>query len=91
MADQLVKQIQLNGGASAETESLFDYLADEINEVDDLTYQITSSGNTSRIQIGTPFYVSVTGRCYLGGMWKFNLIPINMRAQGAGVSEHYWK
>lgn len=91
MADQLVKQIQLNGGTSAETESLFDYLADEINEVDGLTYQVTSSGNTSRIQIGTPFYVSVTGRCYLGGMWKFNLIPINMRAQGAGVSEHYWK
>ena len=91
MADQLVKQIQLNGGTSAETKSLFDYLADEINEVDGLTYQVTSSGNTSRIQIGTPFYVSVTGRCYLGGMWKFNLVPINMRAQGAGVSEHYWK
>lgn len=91
MADQLVKQIQLNGGTSNETESLFDYLADEINEVDGLAYQVTSSGNTSRIQIGTPFYVSVTGRCYLGGMWKINLIPINMRAQGAGVSEHYWK
>lgn len=91
MADQLVKQIQLNGGTSAETESLFDYLADEINEVDGLAYQVTSSGNNSHIQIGTPFYVSVTGRCHLGGMWKFNLVPINMRAQGAGVSEHYWK
>lgn len=91
MADQLVKQIQLNGGTSSETESLFDYLADEINEVDGLAYQVTSSADTRRIQIGTTFYVSVTGRCYLGGMWKFNLVPINMRAQGAGVSEHYWK
>ena len=91
MADQLVKQIQLNGGISSETESLFNYLADEMNEVDGLTYQVTSSADTRRIQIGTPFYVSVTGRCYLGGMWKFNLVPINMRAQGAGVSEHYWK
>ena len=91
MADQLVKQIQLNGGTSSETESLFDYLAAEMDEVDGLTYQVTSSTDTRRIQIGTPFYVSVTGRCYLGGMWKFNLVPINMRAQGAGVSEHYWK
>lgn len=91
MADQLVKQIQLNGGTSSETESLFDYMADEMNEVDGLAYQVTSSADTRRIQIGTPFYVSVTGRCYLGGMWKFNLVPINMRAQGAGVSEHYWK
>ena len=91
MADQLVKQIQLNGGTSSETESLFNYLADEMNEVDGLTYQVTSSADTHRIQIGTPFYVSVTGRCYLGGMWKFNQVPINMRAHGAGVSEHYWK
>ena len=22
---------------------------------------------------------------------KFNLVPINVRSQGAGVSEHYWK
>lgn len=91
MADQLVKQIQLNGGTSDDTNSLFQYLAAEMNEVDGLDYQVSSSGNTERIQIGTPFYVSVTGRCYLGGIWKFNLVPINIRAQGAGVSEHYWK
>ena len=91
MADQLVKQIQLNGGTSDDTNSLFQYLATEMNEVDGLDYQVSSSGNTERIQIGTPFYVSVTGRCYLGGIWKFNLVPINIRAQGAGVSEHYWK
>lgn len=91
MADQLVKQIQLNGGTSDDTNSLFQYLAAEMNEVDGLDYQVSSSGNTERIQIGTPFYVSVTGRCYLGGIWKFNLVPINIRSQGAGVSEHYWK
>ena len=91
MADQLVKQIQLNGGTSDDTNSLFQYLAAEMNEVDGLDYQVSSSGNTERIQIGTPFYVSVTGRCYLGGIWKFNLVPINIRAQGAGVREHYWK
>lgn len=27
----------------------------------------------------------------LGGFWKFNLVPIDVKAQGAGVSEHYWK
>ena len=91
IADQVVKQIQLNGGTSSDTDALFTFLASELSEVDNLTYQVTSSGSTSRIQLGTPFYVSVTGRCYLGGFWNFNLVPINIRAQGAGVSEHYWK
>lgn len=91
ISNQLVKQIQLNGGKSSDTDALFNYLASELSEVSGLTYQVTSSGSTDRIQIGTPFYVSVTGRCYLGGFWKFNLVPINIRAQGAGVSEHYWK
>ena len=91
MADQMVKQIQLNGGTNADTAALFSYMAGQINDVDNLTYQVTGLGNTSRIQIGTPFYVTITGRCYLGGIWKFNLGPIDMRAQGAGVSEHYWK
>ena len=91
ISDQLVKQIQLNGGKSSDMDALFNYLISELSEVSELTYQITSSGSTDRIQIGTPFYVSVTGRCYLGGFWKFNLVPINIRAQGAGVSEHYWK
>ena len=88
---QLVKQIQLNGGTSGETDSLFSFLSSEISDVEGLSYQVSGPGNTSRIQIGTPFYVTVTGRCYLGGFWKFNLVPINVRAQGAGVSEHYWK
>ena len=91
MADQIVKQIQLNGGTSADTESLFNFLADQMQDVEDLAYTITCSGSSEFIQLGTPFYVSVTGRCYLGGFWSFNLVPINIRSQGAGVSEHYWK
>ena len=87
ISDQLVKQIQLNG----DTGALFSYLAAPLSEVEGLTYQVTSSGSTNRIQIGTPFYVTVTGRCYLGGFWKLNLVPIDIKANGAGVSEHYWK
>ena len=91
IADQMVKQIQLSGGVTADTTALFNALANQLNEVDNLNYQVTSSGSTTRIQIGTPFYVTIEGRCYLGGMWNFNLIPIDVRSQGAGVSEHYWK
>ena len=91
MADQIVKQIQLNGGTSADTESLFNFLADQMQDVEDLAYTITCSGSSEFIQLGTPFYVSVTGRCYLGGFWNLSLVPINIRSQGAGVSEHYWK
>lgn len=91
IADQLVKQIQLNGGVSGDTDSLFSFLSSGISEVEGLSYQVSGPGNTGRIQIGTPFYVTVTGRCHLGGFWKFNLIPIDVRSQGAGISEHYWK
>ena len=91
ITDQIVKQIQLNGGTSGDTDTLFSFLTDQMSGVDGLSYQVSGSGNTGRIQIGTPFYVTVTGRCYLGGFWKFNLVPINVRSQGAGVSEYYWK
>ena len=91
MADQLVKQIQLNGGTSGETDTLFSFLSGQLDEATGISYQVSDPGNTGRIQIGTPFYVTVTGRCHLGGFWKFNLVPINVRSQGAGVSEHYWK
>ena len=91
ITDQIVKQIQLNGGISGDTDTLFSFLTDQMSGVDGLSYQVSGSGNTGRIQIGTPFYVTVTGRCYLGGFWKFNLVPINVSSQGAGVSEYYWK
>ncbi|MDE7354671.1 MAG: DUF4320 family protein, partial [Acetatifactor sp.] len=63
IADQLVKQIQLNGGTSGETDALFSFLSSQLNEVEGLSYQVSGPGNTGRIQIGTPFYVTVTGRC----------------------------
>lgn len=91
MTDPLVKQIQLNGGTSVETDALFSILSGQLDEVEGISYQVSGPGNASRIQIGTPFYVTVTGRCHLGGFWKFNLISITVRSQGAGVSEHYWK
>ncbi len=91
MADQMVKQIQLIGCVNEDTEALFRYLSVSMTEVDALSYSVDCSVNIRRIQIGTPFYVTVSGNCYLGGFWKFNLVPITVTANGAGVSEHYWK
>jgi hypothetical protein len=85
IVDRLVKQIQLNEGISGETDALFSFLSNESSEVEGLSYQVSGPSNTNRIWIGTPFYVAVTGRCHLGGFWKFNLIPINIRSQGAGA------
>ena len=60
ISDQLVKQIQLNGGTNADTDALFNFLSGQLSDVDGLTYEVTGSGNMNRIQIGTPFYVTVT-------------------------------
>lgn len=90
-ADQMVKQIQLNGGVNDETEHLFQFLSGEISGTENLIYEVDCSGSRSRIQIGSPFYVTITGRCSLGGFWNFRLIHINVKATGAGVSERYWK
>lgn len=90
-ADQIVKQIQLNGGVSSETDSLFSYLAGEISGAEGMSYTIDTSGSPGRIQIGTPFYVTVTGRCSLGGFWQIAASNLQIKAYGAGVSEHYWK
>lgn len=88
--DQLVKQIQLSGGVNEDTNALFTFLSDEM-QIEGLRYDIECSISSNKIQIGTPFYITVSGKCYLGGFWKLNIIPIEMRARGAGVSEHYWK
>ncbi len=90
-ADQLVKQIQLGGSVNGETDALFAFLSGEISGADQLDYHVECSDSTDKIQIGSPFYVTVTGRCSLGGFWNFRLINITIRATGAGVSEHYWK
>ncbi len=89
--DQMVKQIQLGGCVNSETDALFQFLSNEITGANHLTYEVECTDSTSRIQIGSPFYVTVTGRCSLGGFWKFRLVTITIRSVGAGVSEHYWK
>lgn len=97
-ADQMVKQIQLTGGVSADTEELFEFLCSEINGAENITYTIDTTfksprptGMRNAIQLGTPFYITITGRAQLGGFWNLNLINIRVVARGAGVSEHYWK
>ena len=97
-ADQMVKQIQLSGGTNAETDALFQFLCSQINGANNLSYSIDASyksptpGGMSRaIQLGTPFYITITGDAKLGGFWNFNLINIRIVSRGAGVSEHYWK
>lgn len=97
-ADQMVKQIQLSGGINAETEELFDFLCAEITGAENITYSIDTtyrmprpSGMRSAIQLGTPFYITITGRAQLGGLWNLDFVNIRIVARGAGVSEHYWK
>lgn len=97
-ADQMVKQIQLSGGTNGETDALFQYLCSQINGADNITYTIDASyksptpGGMSRaIQLGSPFYITITGDARLGGFWNFNLVNIRIVSRGAGVSEHYWK
>ena len=97
-ADQIVKQIQLSGGTNGETDALFQYLCSQINGANNITYTIDASyksptpGGMSRaIQLGSPFYITITGDARLGGFWNFNLVNIRIVSRGAGVSEHYWK
>lgn len=97
-ADQMVKQIQLSGGVNGETDALFQYLCSQINGAGNITYTIDASyksptpGGMSRaIQLGSPFYITITGDARLGGFWNFNLVNIRIVSRGAGVSEHYWK
>ncbi len=97
-ADQMVKQIQLSGGVNAETEELFRFLCSQISGAENISYSIdttyktpTPSGMHNAIQLGTPFYITITGEAKLGGFWNFDLVRINIVSRGAGVSEHYWK
>ena len=97
-ADQMVKQIQLSGGTNAETDALFQFLCSQISGATNLSYSINASyksptpgGMGRAIQLGSPFYITITGDARLGGFWNFNLINIRIVSRGAGVSEHYWK
>lgn len=97
-ADQMVKQIQLSGGVNAETDQLFNFLCSDIGGAQNISYSIdasyktpTPSGMNRAIQLGSPFYVTVTGEARLGGFWNFDLVHITVVSRAAGVSEHYWK
>lgn len=97
-ADQMVKQIQLAGGVNSETEQLFHFLCSEIEGAQNISYSIdasykspTPSGMNKAIQLGNPFYITISGDAKLGGFWNFDLIHITVISRAAGVSEHYWK
>lgn len=97
-ADQMVKQIQLSGGINAGTDTLFNYLSGQITGATGITYTVDSTYKTPRpagmhnaIQLGTPFYITITGEANLGGFWRLNISRITIVARGAGVSERYWK
>ncbi len=97
-ADQMVKQIQLAGGVNTDTENLFTYLVGEIKGATNITYTIESSyyspkpsGMDKAIQLGTPFYITITGKTKLGGFWNLSIVKITVVAKGVGVSERYWK
>lgn len=97
-ADQLVKQIQLAGGVNSDTDELFDYLSERVSGAKNLSWEIDASYKTPRpagmrnaIQLGVPFYITITGDVNLGGFWNLDLVHIQLEARGAGVSEIYWK
>ncbi len=91
-ADQLVRQIQYSGEINADTTTLFQMICGNMNAVDTPSYTVkTTYLIGKKIQLGTPFQVTVTGRVYLGGFGELNLFPIDLVSTAAGVSEEYWK
>ena len=91
-ADQLTRQIQLAGEVNADTDRLFESIAGRIGGAEDLEYTVSTHYLTGKkIQLGTPFSVTVTGTAHLGGFGDFALFPVRLVSYGAGVSEEYWK
>lgn len=95
-ADQMVRQIQLAGKVDSDTDSLIGYLADDLAKVENLSYfvdteYITKDGCDKVIQLGTPFYLTVTAEVQLGGFWSLTGAPITLQSHCTGVSERYWK
>jgi hypothetical protein len=91
-ADQLTRQIQLAGEVSADTDRLFSDITGHIGAAENIQYTVSTHYLTGKkIQLATPFSVTVTGTAYLGGFGEFNIFPINLVSYGAGVSEEYWK
>ena len=91
-ADQLTRQIQLAGEVNSTTNSLFQSLCGDISSVENISYTVdTTYHSGSKIQLGTPFRVTVTAKAYRGGFGDFGLFPIELTASSAGISEEYWK
>ena len=91
-ADQLTRQIQLAGEVSADTDRLFSDITGHIGAAENIRYTVSTHYLTEKkIQLATPFSVTVTGTAYLGGFGEFNIFPINLVSYGTGVSEEYWK
>ena len=91
-ADQLTRQIQLAGEVSTDTDRLFSDITGHIGAAENIRYTVSTHYLTGKkIQLATPFSVTVTGTAYLGGFGEFNIFPINLVSYGAGVSEEYWK
>ena len=91
-ADQLTRQIQLSGEVNEDTESLFSMICGKIGSVKDVQYTVdTTYYDGKKIQLGTPFKVTVTATAYLGGYGDLFLAPIELVSTAAGVSEEYWK
>ncbi len=91
-ADQLTRQIQLAGEVNADTDHLFSDITGHISAAENIQYSVSTHYLTGKkIQLATPFSVTVTGTAHLGGFGDFNIFPINLVSYGAGVSEEYWK
>ena len=95
-ADQVTRQIQLAGKVDEDTSSLVEFLSSDLGKADNITYHvdtsyITKEGCTTAIQLGTPFYLTITADLQLGGFWQITGLPMTLKSTAAGVSERYWK
>lgn len=97
LADQTVKQIQLTGAVSPDTDELFNFMAADIPLAKDIAYEVETDyidyGDDSKreIQLGTPIMLTVTAKITVGGLGKAMLFEIPVSSRAAGVSEVYWK
>ena len=95
-ADQVTRQIQLAGKVDDDTGDLLDFLSTDLGKATALTYHvdttyITKEGCHTAIQLGTPFYLTITADVQLGGFWEITGLPMTLKSTAAGVSERYWK
>lgn len=92
-ADQLTRQIQLVGEVNEDTDTLFYMLCDNMEALNNLSYEIETEyiSGTNKIQLGTPFKVTITGEGVLGGFGDVAIFTVDLKSVSAGVSEEYHK